>query len=139
MRMLIFEYAANGSLHEHLHGERGKIPECSLSLNVKNVFFMRDGVWAGEGFDHLDWEMRMRIIMGIAYCLEHMHDLSPPFVHPCLRSSTVFLTDDYASKVIQNSFLILFLFISLTSFNLSIAFYLYLYLYPYFCHYCINI
>lgn len=44
--------------------------------------------------------MRTRIIMGIAYCLQHMHhDLNPPVVHPNLRSDSVFLTDDYAAKV----------------------------------------
>ncbi|KAK8938005.1 putative LRR receptor-like serine/threonine-protein kinase [Platanthera guangdongensis] len=72
MRMMVFEYAPNGTLFEHLH--------------VKE-------------FEHLDWSARMRVIMGIAYCLQHMHDLKPVVVHPILQSSCIFLTEDYAAKI----------------------------------------
>lgn len=73
MRMMVFEYAPNGTLFEHLH--------------VKE-------------FEHLDWMVRMRIIMGIAYCLQHMHhELNPPVAHPDLQSSSIFITDDYAGKI----------------------------------------
>ncbi|XVF25635.1 hypothetical protein REPUB_Repub13aG0230300 [Reevesia pubescens] len=72
-RMMVFEYAPNGSLFEHLHVEE---------------------------MEHLDWNVRMRIIMGVAYCLQYMHhDLNPPVAHPNLTSTTIFLTDDYAAKV----------------------------------------
>ncbi|CAA7410250.1 unnamed protein product [Spirodela intermedia] len=78
MRMMVFEYAPNGTLYEHLH--------------VKEL-------------EHLDWAMRTRIIMGIAYCLQHMHhDLNPPVVHPNMRSDSVFLTDDYAAKIAEIGF-----------------------------------
>lgn len=73
VRMMVFEYAPNGSLFEHLH--------------VKEV-------------EHLDWNARTRIIMGTAYCLQHMHyDVNPPVAHPNLNSSVIFLTDDYAAKI----------------------------------------
>uniref|UniRef100_A0A6N2L4Z4 Protein kinase domain-containing protein n=1 Tax=Salix viminalis TaxID=40686 RepID=A0A6N2L4Z4_SALVM len=49
-RMMVFEYAPNGTLFEHLH--------------IKEA-------------EHLDWGMRLRIAMGIAYCLEYMHQLTP--------------------------------------------------------------
>lgn len=50
--------------------------------------------------EHLDWNARMRIVMGIAYCLQYMHhDLNPPVAHSHLTSSVIFLTDDYAGKV----------------------------------------
>lgn len=72
-RMMVFEYAPNGTLFEHLHN---------------------------KGAEHLDWAARMRIIMGIAYCLQHMHhDMEPPVTHLNLHSKAVYLTDDYAAKL----------------------------------------
>ncbi|XP_047327102.1 protein MALE DISCOVERER 2-like isoform X2 [Impatiens glandulifera] len=76
-RMMVFEYAPNGSLSEHLH--------------VKEV-------------EHLDWGTRIRIIMGTSYCLHHMHDLSPPVAHPNLNANHIFLTDDYAAKIADIGF-----------------------------------
>ncbi|CAA7040894.1 unnamed protein product [Microthlaspi erraticum] len=71
-RMMVFEYAPNGTLFEHLHDKE---------------------------MEHLDWSARMRIIMGTAYCLQHMHELNPPIAHSKLGSSGIYLTDDYAAKV----------------------------------------
>ncbi|KAK8629956.1 hypothetical protein V6N13_078770 [Hibiscus sabdariffa] len=74
-RMMVFEYAPSGTLYEHLHDEY---------------------------MDHLDWSARMRIMMGVAYCLLYMHhDLNPPMCHPKLTSATILLTDDYAAKVVD--------------------------------------
>ncbi|XP_024011020.1 protein MALE DISCOVERER 1 [Eutrema salsugineum] len=71
-RMMVFEYAPNGTLFEHLHDKE---------------------------MEHLDWSARMRIIMGTAYCLQYMHELNPPIAHSKLVSSGIYLTDDYAAKV----------------------------------------
>ncbi|KAG2299716.1 hypothetical protein Bca52824_036188 [Brassica carinata] len=71
-RMLVFEYAPNGSLSEHLHSQHA---------------------------EHLDWPTRLRIAMGIAYCLEHMHNLNPPILHTSLDSSCIYLAEDNAAKV----------------------------------------
>ncbi|KAJ7964233.1 Protein MALE DISCOVERER 2 [Quillaja saponaria] len=71
-RMMVFEYAPNGTLFEHLH--------------IKEA-------------EQLDWGMRLRIAMGMAYCLEHMHKLTPPIAHRNLQSSSVYLAEDYASKI----------------------------------------
>ncbi|KAL5580680.1 hypothetical protein UlMin_013122 [Ulmus minor] len=71
-RIMVFEYAPNGTLFEHLH--------------IKEA-------------EHLDWGMRLRIAMGVAYCLEHMHQLNPPIPHEDLQSSSVYLTEDYAAKI----------------------------------------
>ncbi|KAK3229513.1 hypothetical protein Dsin_001394 [Dipteronia sinensis] len=76
-RMLVFEYAPNGTLFEHIH--------------------IRES-------EHLDWGMRLRIAMGMAYCLEHMHQLNPPIAHNNLNSSAVSLTEDYAAKLFDLSF-----------------------------------
>ncbi|EFH47512.1 leucine-rich repeat family protein [Arabidopsis lyrata subsp. lyrata] len=78
-RMLVFEYAPNGSLFEHLHDQDA---------------------------EHLDWPMRLRIVMGIAYCIEHMHNLNPkPISHTNLNSSSVYLATDYAAKISDFTFL----------------------------------
>ncbi|EMS57675.1 putative LRR receptor-like serine/threonine-protein kinase MRH1 [Triticum urartu] len=72
MRMMVYEYAPNGTLSEHLH------------LKV---------------FEDLDWAARMRIIMGLAYCLQYMHhELDPPVAINDIRSDAIFMTDDYAAK-----------------------------------------
>ncbi|KAF8036869.1 hypothetical protein BT93_C2557 [Corymbia citriodora subsp. variegata] len=76
-RMMVFEYAPNGTLFEHLH--------------IKES-------------EHLDWGMRLRIAMGMAYCLEHMHSMNPPMVHKNLNSSAVTLTEDYAAKICDFNF-----------------------------------
>ncbi|KAK7306528.1 hypothetical protein VNO77_44475 [Canavalia gladiata] len=77
-RMLVFEYAPNGNLFENLH--------------------------VGE-LDRLDWSERIRIIMGIAYCLQYMHhDVNPPVAHNELASNMIFLTDDFAAKVAEVTF-----------------------------------
>lgn len=76
-RMMVFEYAPNGTLFEHLH--------------IKEA-------------EHLDWETRLRIAMGVAYCLEYMHISSPPIALKNLQSSSIFLTEDFAAKISDFSF-----------------------------------
>uniref|UniRef100_A0A0D9V423 Protein kinase domain-containing protein n=1 Tax=Leersia perrieri TaxID=77586 RepID=A0A0D9V423_9ORYZ len=76
MRMMVLEYAPNGTLYEHLHV---------------------------EGFDHIDWNGRMRVIMGIGYCIQHMHELKPSITHPDLQSSAILLSEDGAAKVADMS------------------------------------
>ncbi|KAK7300902.1 hypothetical protein RJT34_11753 [Clitoria ternatea] len=52
----------------------------------------------------LDWRMRIRIAIGIAYCLEHMHELKPLIIHRNLQSSSIYLTEDYAAEISDPSF-----------------------------------
>ncbi|KAK1436214.1 hypothetical protein QVD17_01992 [Tagetes erecta] len=74
-RMLIFEYASNGTLYEHLHYEEG----CNLS-----------------------WTRRMKIIIGIAKGLRYLHtEVEPPFTISELSSSAVYLTEDFSPKVVD--------------------------------------
>ncbi|GAB2284378.1 hypothetical protein Dimus_018832 [Dionaea muscipula] len=78
LRMMVFEYAPNGNLYEHLH--------------VKDM-------------EHLDWYSRMRIVMGTSYCLEYMHhELNPPVVLQSLQSDSILMSDDYAAKIADISF-----------------------------------
>ncbi|KAL2544099.1 putative LRR receptor-like serine/threonine-protein kinase [Forsythia ovata] len=74
-RMLVFEYASNGTLYEHLHYGEG----CQLS-----------------------WTRRMKIIIGIAKGLKYLHaELDPPFTISELNSSAVYLTDDFSPKLVD--------------------------------------
>ncbi|GER30366.1 leucine-rich repeat protein kinase family protein [Striga asiatica] len=74
-RMLVFEYASNGTLYEHLHyGEA-----CQFS-----------------------WTRRMKIIVGIARGLRYLHtELDPPFTISELNSSSIYLTDDFSPKLVD--------------------------------------
>ncbi|PIA34184.1 hypothetical protein AQUCO_03800041v1 [Aquilegia coerulea] len=74
-RMLVFQYASNGTLYEHLHYGEG----CQLS-----------------------WARRMRIIIGIARGLKYLHtELNPPFTISELNSSAVYLTEDFSPKLVD--------------------------------------
>lgn len=72
-RMLVFEYASNGTLYEHLHyGEPGQ----------------------------LSWSARMKIIVGVAHGLQYMHhELVPPVAILDLDSNAVYLTEDFSPKL----------------------------------------
>jgi len=65
-------------------------------FSVLTSFLHYAAVREGE---ELNWTMRMRIAMGIAYCLEYMHELKPPIAHRNLQSSFIYLTEDYAAKI----------------------------------------
>ncbi|CAN1166211.1 Protein MALE DISCOVERER 1 [Linum perenne] len=59
-----------------------------------------------KDMEHLDWPSRVRVIMGVAYCLTYMHhDTNPPVSHSCLSSRSILLSDDYAAKVAEVPFL----------------------------------
>lgn len=74
-RMLVFEYASNGTLYEHLH--------------------------YGEGAQ-LSWLRRMKIAIGIAQGLRYLHtELRPPFAISELNSDSVFVTEDFTPKLVD--------------------------------------
>ncbi|XP_027769100.1 probable LRR receptor-like serine/threonine-protein kinase At1g63430 isoform X2 [Solanum pennellii] len=74
-RMLVFEYASNGTLYEHLHYGEG----CQLS-----------------------WTRRMKIVLGIAKGLKYLHsELDPPFTISELNSNAVYLTEDFSPKLVD--------------------------------------
>lgn len=66
---------------------------------MESTLYLMLNTSAVEDFDHIDWSGRMRIIMGTAYCLQHMHELNPPIAHPDLQSSAILLSEDCAAKV----------------------------------------
>ncbi|EPS59414.1 hypothetical protein M569_15393, partial [Genlisea aurea] len=74
-RMLVFDYASNGTLFEHLHD--------------------------GDG-SQLSWTRRMKIAIGIAKGLEYLHtEAVPPFTLPQLDSNCVYLTEDFSPKLVD--------------------------------------
>ncbi|KAG6405768.1 hypothetical protein SASPL_133362 [Salvia splendens] len=74
-RMLVFYYASNGTLYEHLHyGEA-----CQFS-----------------------WTRRMRILIGIARGLKYLHaELDLPFTISNMNSSSIYLTDEFSPKLVD--------------------------------------
>lgn len=74
-RMLVFEYASNGTLYEHLHyGEAAQF----------------------------SWLRRMKIAIGIAQGLRYLHtELQPPFAISELNSNSVYVTEDFTPKLVD--------------------------------------
>ncbi|KAL0428630.1 UNVERIFIED_CONTAM: putative protein kinase [Sesamum latifolium] len=79
-RILAYEYAAMGSLHDVLHG--------------------RKGVQGAEPGPALTWIQRVKIAHGAARGLEFLHEkCQPSIVHRDIRSSNVLLFDDFLAKI----------------------------------------
>ncbi|XP_052174686.1 probable protein kinase At2g41970 [Diospyros lotus] len=79
-RILVYEYATMGSLHDILHG--------------------RKGVQGAEPGPALTWNQRVKIAFGAAKGLEYLHEkVQPPIVHRDIRSSNVLLFDDFLAKI----------------------------------------
>ncbi|XP_061337269.1 probable LRR receptor-like serine/threonine-protein kinase At1g63430 isoform X2 [Gastrolobium bilobum] len=74
-RMLVYEYASNGTLHDYLHYEEG----CQFS-----------------------WTRRMKIAIGIARGLTYLQsEVEPPFTISELNSSAVYLTEEFSPKLVD--------------------------------------
>ncbi|KAI3760548.1 hypothetical protein L1987_50944 [Smallanthus sonchifolius] len=79
-RILVYEYAPMGSLHDVLHGKKGV-----------------EGATPGP---LLTWAHRAKIAYGAARGLEYLHEkVQPAIVHRDIRSSNVLLFDDFQSKI----------------------------------------
>ncbi|KAK9672065.1 hypothetical protein RND81_12G073900 [Saponaria officinalis] len=80
MRVLAFEFATMGSLHDILHG--------------------RKGVQGAQPGPVLDWIQRVRIAVDAARGLEYLHEkVQPTIIHRDIRSSNVLLFEDFRAKV----------------------------------------
>ncbi|KAG8378704.1 hypothetical protein BUALT_Bualt07G0012900 [Buddleja alternifolia] len=75
LRVLAYEYAPNGSLHDILHG--------------------RKGVYGAQPNSILSWAQRVKIALAAAKGLEYLHEKAQPCViHSDFKSSSVLLFDD---------------------------------------------
>ncbi|KAL9268122.1 PTI1-like tyrosine-protein kinase 3-like protein [Drosera capensis] len=80
MRVLAYEFATMGSLHDILHG--------------------RKGVPGAQPGPTLDWMQRVRIAVDAAKGLEYLHEkVQPSIIHRDIRSSNVLLFEDLMSKI----------------------------------------
>ncbi|KAM3288819.1 putative protein kinase [Capsicum chacoense] len=79
-RILVYEFATKGSLHDVLHG--------------------RKGVQGAEPGPVLTWNQRVKIAYGAAKGIEYLHEkVQPPIVHRDVRSSNALLFDDFTAKI----------------------------------------
>ncbi|KAL6968713.1 cleavage polyadenylation factor subunit pti1 [Sarracenia purpurea var. burkii] len=79
-RVLAYEFASNGSLHDILHG--------------------RKGVKGAQPGPVLSWLQRVRIAVGAAKGLEYLHEKAEPhIIHRDIKSSNVLLFDDDVAKI----------------------------------------
>ncbi|PIN24954.1 Serine/threonine protein kinase [Handroanthus impetiginosus] len=79
-RVLAYEFAAMGSLHDILHG--------------------RKGVQGAQPGPVLNWMQRVRIAVDVARGLEYLHEkVQPSVIHGDIRSSSVLLFEDYKAKI----------------------------------------
>ncbi|KAI4988975.1 hypothetical protein ZWY2020_036292 [Hordeum vulgare] len=79
-RLVAYEFATMGSLHDILHGRKG-VP----------------GAQPGPA---LDWMQRVKIAIDAAKGLAYLHEkVQPSIVHRDIRSSNVLLFEDYRAKV----------------------------------------
>lgn len=72
--LLVYEYVPNGTLADHLHGER------------KN----------GKG---LNWDTRLKICIETAQALAFLHSLEPPIFHRDVKSTNILLDEHFQVKV----------------------------------------
>ncbi|KAL9240770.1 hypothetical protein vseg_014952 [Gypsophila vaccaria] len=80
MRVLTYEFAKMGSLHDVLHGKKG--------------------VQGAQPGPVLDWMQRVRIAIDAAKGLEYLHEkVQPPIIHRDIRSSNILLFDDFKAKI----------------------------------------
>lgn len=80
LRVLAYEFATMGSLHDILHG--------------------RKGVQGAQPGPVLDWMQRVRIAVDAARGLEYLHEkVQPSIIHRDIRSSNVLLFEDFKAKI----------------------------------------
>ncbi|OVA20716.1 Protein kinase domain [Macleaya cordata] len=79
-RILAYEFATMGTVHDILHGMKG--------------------VQGAEPGPVLSWNQRVKIAYGAARGLEYLHErVQPSIVHRDIRSSNVLLFDDFTAKI----------------------------------------
>lgn len=80
LRILAYEFATMGSLHDILHG--------------------RKGVKGAQPGPVLSWAQRVKIAVGAAKGLEYLHEKAQPhIIHRDIKSSNVLIFDDDVSKI----------------------------------------
>ncbi|XP_051147336.1 serine/threonine-protein kinase-like protein ACR4 [Andrographis paniculata] len=75
-RLLVYEFMANGSLHQHLHGNNNDLKE------------------------QLDWVRRVTIAVQAARGIEYLHGYAcPPVIHRDIKSSNILIDEEHNARV----------------------------------------
>ncbi|OIT08680.1 serinethreonine-protein kinase-like protein acr4 [Nicotiana attenuata] len=75
-RLLVYEYMANGSLHQHLNGKNNTVK------------------------DQLDWIRRVTIAVQAARGIEYLHGYAcPPVIHRDIKSSNILVDEEHNARV----------------------------------------
>ncbi|KAK6161911.1 hypothetical protein DH2020_001752 [Rehmannia glutinosa] len=83
IKLLVYQYFANKSLDQWLHGRKREISIVGSSSVRK-----------------LDWPMRLHIAIGAAQGLCYMHhDCSPPVIHRDIKSSNILLDSEFNAEI----------------------------------------
>jgi len=108
-RILVYQYASLGSLHDILHGRPNNTNKevlywwkllSTLIKHYDSGVVGRKGVQGAEPGPVLNWSQRVKIAFGAAKGLEFLHEkCQPSIVHRDVRSSNVLLFNDYESKI----------------------------------------
>jgi hypothetical protein len=119
--MVVFEYASNGTLYEHLHCKSHFDYSISLCFyfqfcvqsfysmyHIDYLLILLDG----EDGSHLSWIRRMKVAIGIAKGLRYLHtELQPPYALANLNSNAVYVTEEFTPKVLPLSLILFFLYL----------------------------
>ncbi|KAB2009081.1 hypothetical protein ES319_D10G142900v1 [Gossypium barbadense] len=75
-RLLVYEFMAHGSLHQHLHGKNKALKE------------------------QLDWVRRVTIAVQAARGIEYLHGYAcPPVIHRDIKSSNILIDEEHNARV----------------------------------------
>ncbi|KAK9141281.1 hypothetical protein Scep_010962 [Stephania cephalantha] len=75
-RLLVYEFMAHGSLHQHLHSKNPKLKE------------------------QLDWVKRVTIAVQAARGIEYLHGYAcPPVIHRDIKSSNILIDEEHNARV----------------------------------------
>ncbi|KAE8718341.1 putative receptor protein kinase CRINKLY4 [Hibiscus syriacus] len=75
-RLLVYEFMAHGSLHQHLHGKNKALKE------------------------QLDWVRRVTIVVQAARGIEYLHGYAcPPVIHRDIKSSNILIDEEHNARV----------------------------------------
>jgi pto-interacting protein 1 len=116
-RILAYEFATMGSLHDVLHGKvvssvismlhANKIYSllgCHANLSQSCIVIVyttgRKGVQGAQPGPVLDWMQRVKIAIEAATGIEYLHEnVRPSIIHRDIRSSNVLLFEDFKAKI----------------------------------------
>ena len=108
VRVLAYDFAPHGSLHDIIHGRpatpcvsfAATPPSPKLTPFCRSPGAGKKGKALSEPGPVLEWIQRVKIAVGAAKGMEYLHEkCSPPVIHKDIKSSNVLIFDDFDAKV----------------------------------------